>query len=332
MKPNIRNILPCLFALLLSLPGHAETVLRIAYAENSQPVKDALHYLGEQIEQRTHGDIKVLWFPDGQLGGERELVELAQVGVVDITKVSSGLLESFSPYYGVFSLPYLFNSKAHFYAVMDNPNIMRPVYESTAPQGFTGIGWFDSGARNFYMSKGPIRSINDLKGKKIRVMQSETAITTLRLLGASPIAMGQAEVYTSLQQGILDGAENNEFALTIARHGEVARYYTYDMHTRIPDILLMSNLTKEKLTPEQLAIVQQAVKDAIEFEKAAWDKAIEDTKQLAVSQFGVVFNDIDLAPFQQAVQPIYQNLESKPALNDLYQQIRAMESHKRKGL
>lgn len=332
MKQNIRNILPCLFALLLSLPGHAETVLRIAYAENSQPVKDALHYLGEQIEQRTHGDIKVLWFPDGQLGGERELVELAQVGVVDITKVSSGLLESFSPYYGVFSLPYLFNSKAHFYAVMDNPNIMRPVYESTAPQGFTGIGWFDSGARNFYMSKGPIRSINDLKGKKIRVMQSETAITTLRLLGASPIAMGQAEVYTSLQQGILDGAENNEFALTIARHGEVARYYTYDMHTRIPDILLMSNLTKEKLTPEQLAIVQQAVKDAIEFEKAAWDKAIEDTKQLAVSQFGVVFNDIDLAPFQQAVQPIYQNLESKPALNDLYQQIRAMESHKRKGL
>ncbi|KEA53031.1 MULTISPECIES: TRAP transporter substrate-binding protein [Mangrovibacter] len=325
MKPNIRNILPCLFALFLSLPGHAETVLRIAYAENSQPVKDALHYLGEQIEQRTHGDIKVLWFPDGQLGGERELVELAQVGVVDITKVSSGLLESFSPYYGVFSLPYLFNSKAHFYAVMDNPDIMRPVYESTAPQGFTGIGWFDSGARNFYMSKGPIRSINDLKGKKIRVMQSETAITTLRLLGASPIAMGQAEVYTSLQQGILDGAENNEFALTIARHGEVARYYTYDMHTRIPDILLMSNLTKEKLTPEQLAIVQQAVKDAIEFEKAAWDKAIEETKQLAVSQFGVVFNDIDLAPFQQAVQPIYQNLESKPALNDLYQQIRAME-------
>lgn len=276
--------------------------------------------------------LKCSGFQTGNWGGERELVELAQVGVVDITKVSSGLLESFSPYYGVFSLPYLFNSKAHFYAVMDNPNIMRPVYESTAPQGFTGIGWFDSGARNFYMSKGPIRSINDLKGKKIRVMQSETAITTLRLLGASPIAMGQAEVYTSLQQGILDGAENNEFALTIARHGEVARYYTYDMHTRIPDILLMSNLTKEKLTPEQLAIVQQAVKDAIEFEKAAWDKAIEDTKQLAVSQFGVVFNDIDLAPFQQAVQPIYQNLESKPALNDLYQQIRAMESHKRKGL
>lgn len=325
MKRNIRNILPCLFALFFSLSSHAETVLRIAYAENSQPVKDALHYLGEQIEQRTQGDIKVLWFPDGQLGGERELVELAQVGVVDITKVSSGLLESFSPYYGVFSLPYLFNSKTHFYAVMDNPDIMRPVYESTAPQGFTGIGWFDSGARNFYMSKGPIRSINDLKGKKIRVMQSETAITTLRLLGASPIAMSQAEVYTSLQQGILDGAENNEFALTIARHGEVARYYTYDMHTRIPDILLMSNLTKEKLTPEQLAIVQQAVKDAIEFEKAAWDKAIEDTKQLAVSQFGVVFNDIDLAPFQQAVQPIYQSLESKPALNELYQQIRAME-------
>ena len=113
---------------------------------------------------------------------------------------------------------------------------MDPVYQSTAAQGFIGIGWYDSGARNFYMSKSPIKSIEDLRGKKIRVMQSDTSIQTLKLLGASPIAMSQAEVYTSLQQGILDGAENNEFALTIARHGEVARYYTYDMHTRIPDV------------------------------------------------------------------------------------------------
>ncbi len=113
-------------------------------------------------------------------------------------------------------------------------------------------------------------------------MQSETAIQTLKLLGASPIAMSRAEVYTSLQQGILDGAENNEFALTIARHGEVARYYTYDMHTRIPDILLMSTLTLEKLTPEQQRIVEAAIKASIEFEKAAWDKEIEKTGLAAV--------------------------------------------------
>lgn len=309
----------------LSLPAlsHAETVLRLAYAENSQPVKDALRFLGDRIEEQTHGDIKVMYFPDGQLGGERELVELTQVGVVDITKVSSGLMESFSPMYGVFSLPYLFADRDEYYKVMDNPDVMTPVYQSTQAQGFVGVGWYDSGARNFYMSKAPVRSIDDLKGKKIRVMQSDTAIRTLKLLGASPIAMSQAEVYTSLQQGILDGAENNEFALTIARHGEVARFYTYDMHTRIPDILLMSSLTLEKLTPEQQRIVNEAIKASIEFEKSAWDAEIEKTKQQAVKDFNVEFFDIDIKPFQQAVQPIYADLKSKPQLDTLYQKIQA---------
>lgn len=301
----------------------ATTLLRLAYAENSQPVKDALRFLGQQIEEKTGGEVKVLYFPDGQLGGERELVELTQVGVVDITKVSSGLMESFSPMYGVFSLPYLFADKEEYYRVMDNAGVMGPVYQSTAAQGFIGVGWYDSGARNFYMSKAPIRSIADLQGKKIRVMQSETAIRTLKMLGASPIAMSQAEVYTSLQQGILDGAENNEFALTIARHGEVARYYTYDMHTRIPDILLMSSLTLEKLTPEQQASIAEAIKASIEFEKAAWDAEIEKTKKEAVENFNVEFFEIDKKPFQQAVQPIYDGLKNNPQLYSLYQTIQS---------
>ncbi|MGG4625563.1 TRAP transporter substrate-binding protein [Serratia odorifera] len=328
MKPQtiIKTTLAIALFFSLSLGGQAQTVLRLAYAENSQPIKDALHFLGREIEEKTQGQVKVTYFPDGQLGGERELVELTQTGVVDITKVSSGLMESFSPLYGVFSLPYLFSSKEEFYRVMDNPDVMDTVYQSTAAQGFIGIGWYDSGSRNFYMSKGPVRTIDDLKGKKIRVMQSVTAIRTMKLLGASPIAMGQAEVYTSLQQGILDGAENNEFALTIARHGEVARYYTYDMHTRIPDILLMSALTLEKLTPEQQRIVSDAVKASIAFEKAAWDKEIEKTRALAIKQFNVEFFDIDKKPFQAAVQPIYDSLKSTPVLYQLYQTIEAAKN------
>ncbi|HEI8865965.1 TRAP transporter substrate-binding protein [Serratia sp. AKBS12] len=328
MKPQtiIKTTLAITLFFSLSLTSQAQTVLRLAYAENSQPIKDALHFLGKEIEEKTQGAVKVIYFPDGQLGGERELVELTQTGVVDITKVSSGLMESFSPLYGVFSLPYLFSSKEEFYRVMDDPNVMTTVYQSTAPQGFIGIGWYDSGSRNFYMSKGPIRTIDDLKGKKIRVMQSVTAIRTMKLLGASPIAMGQAEVYTSLQQGILDGAENNEFALTIARHGEVARYYTYDMHTRIPDILLMSALTLEKLTPEQQRIVDDAVKASISFEKSAWDKEIEKTRALAIKQFNVEFFDIDKKPFQTAVQPIYDSLKSTPALYQFYQTIEAAKN------
>lgn len=245
----------------LSFFSHGETILRLAYAENSQPVKDALHFLGQQVEEKTGGDIKVQYFPDGQLGGERELVELTQVGVVDITKVSSGLMESFSPEYSVFSLPYLFATVEEYYRVMDNPQVMEPVYQSTAAQGFVGVGWYDSGARNFYMSKAPVKRIEDLRGKKIRVMQSETAIQTLKLLGASPIAMSQAEVYTSLQQGILDGAENNEFALTIARHGEVARYRLFQHHDagtafRYFDV---RHRAKNVLQPGQFCLAGRAV-------------------------------------------------------------------------
>ena len=322
---KLLRIVWVLMAGLLAAPVgvQAQTVLRMAYAENSQPVKDALRFLGQQIEEKTHGEVKMMYFPDGQLGGERELVELTQVGVVDITKVSSGLMESFSPMYGVFSLPYLFADPQEYYKVMDDPAVMSGVYHSTAAQGFIGIGWYDSGARNFYMTKGPVRGLEDLRGKKIRVMQSETAI---KLLGASPIAMSQAEVYTSLQQGILDGAENNEFALTIARHGEVARYYTYDMHTRIPDILLMSTLTLKKLTPEQQTIVNEAIKASIEYEKAAWDAEIDKTRQLAMKNFNVEFFEVDKQPFQQAVQPIYDELRARPEMYSLYQKIQLAKS------
>lgn len=308
-------------ALSLSTTVSAETILKLAYAENSQPVKDALQYIGKAVEEKTHGEVKIQYFPDSQLGGERELVEMTQVGAIDITKVSSGLLESFSPLYGVFSLPYLFKDQANFYSVMGDADIMNSVYQSTNERGFTGVGWYDSGARSFYMSEAPVKTLADLKGKKIRVMQSETSIKTMELLGASPIAMGQAEVYTSLQQGILDGAENNEFALTIARHGEVAKYYSYDMHTRIPDVVIMSNTTKAKLSADQLAALQEAIDESIDVEKAAWKKEMDRTRELATKEFGVEFYQIDQAPFKAAVQPIYEGLKAKPELYALYQKI-----------
>ena len=157
----------------------AAVTLKLAYAENSQPVKDALQYIGKAVAEKTNGEVNIQYFPDAQLGGERELVEMTQVGVVDITKVSSGLMESFAPVYGVFSLPYLFTNQEQFYKVMSDQDVMGPVYNSTASMGFTGVGWYDSGARSFYMSKGPINTIADLKGKKIRVMQSETSIKML---------------------------------------------------------------------------------------------------------------------------------------------------------
>lgn len=300
------------------------TTLFVAYAQNSQPVIDALHLLGELIEQKTNGTVRVHFFPDSQLGGERELVELLQVGAVDITKVSAGLMESFSPIYGVFSMPFIFEDSEHFYRVMDNPEIMAPIYAATQQNGFVGMGYYDSGSRNFYVKDRPIHSVEDLAGQKIRVMQSAGAIEMMRLLRAVPVAMGQAEVYTAMQQGILDGAENNEFALTVTRHAEIAKHYTYTMHTRIPDIVLISAMALEKLTDEQRAAVYEAMAESIEFQKQAWNEAIETTRQFAINEFGVNFIDVDRAPFFEAVQPIYDDLKGYPSQYDVYLKIRAM--------
>ncbi len=300
------------------------TTLFVSYAQNSQPVIDALHLLGERIEEKTDGAVTVRFFPDSQLGGERELVELLQVGAVDITKVSAGLMESFSPIYGVFSMPFLFDDTEHFYRVMDDPEIMAPIYASTEKNGFVGMGYYDSGSRNFYVKDKPIRSIEDLEGQRIRVMQSEVAIEMMRLLRATPVAMGQAEVYTAMQQGILDGAENNEFALTIARHAEIAKHYTYTMHTRIPDVVLISNKALEKLTDDQRDAVYEAMAESIEFQKQAWSDAIEATRQVAIDEFGVNFIEIDRAPFLEAVEPIYDDLKGHPSQHELYRNIRAV--------
>jgi len=296
--------------------------LRFAYASNATPTVEAMQKFAELVKDKTKGDVTVQFFPDGQLGGERELVEMVQGGLLDMTKVSGGLMESFAPIYGVFSMPYLFDDEAHFYRVMDDPAIMQPVYEATKDQGFVGLTYYNSGARSFYLKDGPVTQVSDLKGKKIRVMQSPTSIEMVKMLGGAPIAMGQGEVYTSIQQGVLDGAENNEYAMTIARHGEVVKHFSDDMHTRIPDIVLISNAALKKLSDEDRAAVIAAAQESTEFQKQAWDKAIAEEQKKAEAM-GVVFNKVDIAPFQAAVAPMFDALKSEPAKEALYQAIRA---------
>lgn len=320
----IRTIALLATVSILATVSSAEArTLRFAYASNATPTVQAMEKFGELLEQKTDGELTVQYFPDGQLGGERELVEMVQSGLLDMTKVSGGLMESFSPVYGVFSMPYLFDDQTHFYRAMDDAAIMDPIYQSTAGQGMVGLTYYDSGARSFYTSDVPIQKVDDLQGLKIRVLQSPTSIKMVEMLGASPIAMAQAEVYTSIQQGVLDGAENNEFALTIARHGEVAKNYSYDMHTRIPDIMLISKTTYDSLTPEEQTAVIEAARESTEFQKGVWGEAVAATKKEAADNFGVTYYYPDVAEFQAAVQPMYEELKSEPEKYAVYEQIRA---------
>lgn len=300
------------------------TLLRYAYASNSAPVKEAIDHFIRDVESNSNGRVKVLLFPDGQLGGERELVELIQIGAIDMTKVTAGLLESFAPRYGVFSLPYLFDDESHFYRSMEDAAIMAPIYGATAKLNFVGLTWYDSGQRSFYTRDKPIRTPDDLKGLKIRVMQNQTSIRMVNALGGSPIAMNNSETYSAMQQGIIDGAESNEFALTVPRHGEVAKQYSYDMHTRVPDIVLVNARSLAGFGDADRALIEAAAKRSTEFEKGAWHTAIKAAREDSRREFGVVFNeDVDVKAFQKAVAPMYDSLHDKPEVESSFRQIRA---------
>lgn len=302
--------------------GDETITLRYAYASNSQPVIDSMQLFGELVEEKTNGEVVIEYFPDGQLGAERELIELTQTGAVDFTKVSGSALESFSSQYSVFSIPYLFDNEDHFFRVMEDESIINPIYQSTKDLGFVGLTYYDSGQRSFYMVDGPIEHPDDLKGKKVRVLQSETAIQMVTLLGGSPTPMGSDEVYTSMQSNLIDGAENNEFVLVTAGHGDVAKYYSYDEHTRVPDIVIMNQATLDRLTKDQQEAIYEAAAESTVFEKEVFKDAVEAEKAAAAEQFGVVYNEVDKAPFQEAVQPLHDQFKNSEEFSELYEVIR----------
>ncbi|MBS4462922.1 TRAP transporter substrate-binding protein [Aerococcaceae bacterium zg-B36] len=317
-----------LFTLFLSGCGQADAsgkkVLRFAYASNSQPVIESMKEFGRLVEEKTNGEVSVAYFPDAQLGGEVELIELTQTGAIDFTKVSASALEGFSKDYSIFGIPYLFDNEEHYFKVMENEEIMNPIYASTKNLGFQGLTYYDSGQRSFYMKNGPVTSLDDIKGKKIRVMQSETAIKMIELLGGSAVPMGSNEVFTSLQAGLIDGAENNEFVLFTAGHGAVAKYYSYDEHTRIPDIVVMSNSVKEQLTEEQFQAVIEAAYESTQFEKAIFKEAVEAEKKAATEKYNIEYNEADSKEFQEAVQPLHDKFKNNEKYSGLYQKIREL--------
>lgn len=313
------------------IKGHSsdKKVLKYAYGSNSDVVKQSMAEFGRLLEEKTNGKLTVEYYPDGQLGTEREFIEMVQTGVIDFTKVAGSALESFSNIYSIFGLPYLFDSEDHFYRVMDNKEIMDKFYKSTEHLGFIGLTYYDSGQRSFYTKGRPITKPSDLKGMKIRVMQSETAIKMITLMGGSPVPMSNSETYTSLQQGILDGAESNEFALTTARHGEVVQYYSYDEHTRVPDIVIMSKNTLDRLTDEEKQAVYEAAVESTIYQKAKWKDAVAEAKQQMQDEFGVKINYIeDKSEFRNLTLPMHDEFKKNKITKDVYEEIRKMGDKK----
>lgn len=298
------------------------TVLRVAHVQGEDhPQHAAMLEFEKYVEEHTGGEIDVQVFPNELLGPQRQTVELTQTGAIDFVIASVGLLEAFESRYTVFNLPYLFDSREHYFATMEDKDIAGEIFNATEQSGFIGLTWFDAGTRNVYTVKKPVVTPDDMKGLKIRVQSSPVNLALISALGASPTPMSFGEVYTALQQSVIDGAENNELALTNNKHGEVAPYYSYTQHGMIPDILIGSKKTLERLTSEQQQVIFEAAEVANTYEIEAWADSVEKAKAQAL-EMGVQFNEVDMEAFQERVLPIHEQFLTTPELNSIYEKIR----------
>ncbi len=330
MRHSFKHALPLLCGALLlgsALSGCSSTqeqrIVRIGHNQSTNhPTHIALTAFQEFINQNLGEEYVVEVYPSELLGSQTDMVQLTQTGAIDFCVASNAILETFSKNYEIFNLPYLFASADAYHMVMDDPEITAPIFNSTQKAGFTAVTWLDAGTRNFYTVGKPINSPTDLKGLKIRVQQSPTNIEMMRLLGGSATPMGFGEVYTSLQSNIIDGAENNEMALTDNGHGDVCKYYSYDMHQMVPDILIGNYAFMENLSEEDRVIFEEGFQLINQTQREEWVKAVEKAKERAQNEMNVQFLYPDQKPFVEACQPLHEKvLSGNPALVPIYDAI-----------
>ncbi|THA06123.1 TRAP transporter substrate-binding protein [Rodentibacter pneumotropicus] len=320
-----KNILSCALILVLSagisFSASAKTVLKLSHNnDKTHPVHISMQYMADEVKKLTNGEVIVRIYPNSQLGTQRESMELLQSGSLDMAKSNASELEAFEASYGAYNIPYLFHDVEHYYRALLDPVVGQKILDSSKGKGFIGLTYYDGGARSFYADK-PIKSPIDLKGMKIRVQPSPTAVEMMKLMGASPTPLAYGELYTALQQKVVDGAENNQTALTLARHGEVAKYFSEDEHTMIPDVLVIGQKSWDKLTPEQQKALKKTADDSMMYHKDLWQKMIAETTQEAKDKLGVEFVKVDKQPFIDATKSMHDAAKANPLLKDYVERI-----------
>jgi tripartite ATP-independent transporter DctP family solute receptor len=325
MKPN-RNLI-----LVLTLSGlllfnncnqisHTKTIKLAHGLDINHSVHKAMLKMGEDLLKISDGKLELEIYPSQQLGTERECIELLQIGSLDMTKVSVGVMENFAPKMKIFGLPFLFRDRNHSFDVLDGP-IGQELLDDGTQYWIKGLGYYDAGSRSFYTKDKPINTPEDLKGLKIRVMESVTAIDMVKGLGGSPTPISWGELYTSLQQGVVDGAENNPPSFYLSRHYEVCKYYSLDEHTVLPDVLIIGTHLWDKLSDQEKNWVQQAVDSSVVYQRTLWaeaeKEALDEVKKAGVK---VIYPDKTL--FSSKVEDVYNLYNNDPIMKKLIDQIK----------
>ena len=293
------------FSFLAPLTADAQIVLKAADVHpEGYPNVVAIQSLGKKLETATNGKYKVQMFPGGVLGGEKEMIEQTQVGAINILRTSLGPLGPVVPDVNVFNMPFVFRNEAHMRAVIDGPIGQEILDKITAsPSKMVALGWMDGGSRSLYTKK-PVRTPADLKGQKVRMMGNPLFVDTMNAMGGNGIAMGYGEVFSALQTGVLDGAENNPPSMFTSNHYSAgAKYYAQTNHLIIPEIFVMSRVTWDKMTPDEQTMVKKFSREAQFEQRALWDKSVaEYTVKLKAA--GVEFIPVDQKVFYDATAPV----------------------------
>ena len=283
-------------------------VLKLSHGlDQKHPVHIAMEFMAKRLKELSDGKVELQVFPSGQLGNETDNIAQLQRGALAMTKTSAAPMESFIPEMAVFSIPYIFRNETHYWNVLDSP-LGKEMLKLGDAKGLHGLCYYDSGSRNFYTIKKPVLTPDDLKGLKIRVMNSRTSMDMVEALGGQPTPIPWGELYTALQQGLVDGAENNPPSFYTNRHYEVCKYFSFDEHTRIPDILMISTKVWSRLSPEVRKWVQQAADDSSKFQRKLWkEKTTEAVEE--VKKFGVKIYYPDKKPFVEKVRKMHKRYE-----------------------
>jgi tripartite ATP-independent transporter DctP family solute receptor len=323
MKYRIFNLLSVLLflSLLMNCTGDTSVrILKLAHVlDTTHPVHKGMVFMAKKLTENSDGKMRIDIYPSGQLGAERDLIELLQIGSLAMTKVSTAPLEAFVPEMIIFGIPYVFRDDEHRWKVLNSP-IGKKLLLSGEKYFLRGMCYYDAGSRSFYTKDRPINSPSDLRGLKIRVMKSITSVKMVQSLGGSATPIPWGELYTALQQGVVDGAENNPPSFYLSRHYEVCKYYSLDEHTSVPDILLMSTVVWNSLSEQEQKWLQTAVDESVDYQKKLWKEASDEAlREVQKAGVGIIYPD--KTPFRESVQEMHESYKG----TTIYELIKEIE-------
>lgn len=303
--------------------GGVRTMHGADYHPADYPTVRAFRYFGDLIEQRSGGRLRLKLFPGGQLGAERDTLEITSFGGLDFNRVNIAPLNSIEPATIVPALPFLFESEPHMRRVLDGPPGQR-VLDSLAKHDLIGLAFYDSGARNFYNSRKPIVRPEDMRGMKLRVPNSDLYVAMIRALGADATPMDLGEVYQGLVQGVIDGAENNWPSYQTGRHFEAAPYYSLTQHLIAPEVLVMARSSWENLSDEDQRIVRESARDSVPYMRRIWDARVAKARDELTADGGVKVNAVERAPFRELMLPVWERFVTTAEQRELVRATLAM--------